>query len=102
LDADVFSSTATSTTPVVSVEGDSRVVLSFWADRSSSTTEWTAPEEVDVVSTSIGTGGGTVSTLLGRGAADEGDYGGLSATTNAASGRSLAMTLVLAPQEVTG
>ncbi|WP_281966188.1 PKD domain-containing protein [Serinicoccus marinus] len=100
--SEIFRSTATSTTPVVSVEGDSRVALSFWADRSSSTTEWTAPEEVDVISTSIGSGGGRVTTLLGRGPADEGDYGGLSATTNEASGRSVAMTLVLAPQEVTG
>src|SRR5690625_3979071 len=41
----VAASTDSHTTPVAQVPGEGRTVLSFWAERSSSTTEWTAPDE---------------------------------------------------------
>src|SRR5699024_5740801 len=50
--------------PQVMVGGDERVVLTFFADRSSSTTEWTAPSDVEVLSTQVGTRGGGWGTLL--------------------------------------
>lgn len=98
LESAVGSNTATHTTPTVSVAGDERLALSFWSDRSSSTTGWTAPAGVDVVSTLVGSGGGRVSSLLVQDTVGSGSYGGLVATTNTASARSIALTLVLAPE----
>lgn len=91
------SATSAHTSPVVSVAGEQRVVLTFWADRSSTTTGWTAPTGVDLLSTQVGTGSGRVSTLLVASGAGAGDAGGLTATTNAASARDASVTLVLAP-----
>ncbi len=83
--------------PVVEVPGEQRVALSLWADRSSSTTAWTAPPGVDVVSTQVGTGGGRVSSLMTAETVDAGSYGGLVASTDAAGARGVAMTLLLTP-----
>ena len=91
--------TATQVTPAATSGGANRTELSFWADRSSSTNEWTAPAEVNVLSTQIGTGGGRVTTLLGEREVGAGVQGGLTATTNAASARSATITLILAPGE---
>lgn len=85
------------TTPVVAVPGSGRTVLSFWADRSSTTTKWTAPAGLSVISTQIGVGGGRVTSLLGAAESEAGEYGGLTAQTDQESARSAAMTVVLAP-----
>ncbi|WP_313477351.1 PKD domain-containing protein [Microbacterium sp.] len=89
-------------TPAVTVQGEKRVALSFWADRSSSTTGWTAPAGIEVVSTQAGTGGGRVSSLLTAETVDGGTYGPLVATTDATSARDVTMTLLLAPTVTEG
>jgi len=89
--------TATHVTPITTSGGENRTELSFWADRSSSTNAWTAPAEVNVVSTQIGPGSGRVTTLVGEREVGVGAQGGLTATTNAASARSVTITIILAP-----
>ncbi|WP_458040309.1 MULTISPECIES: PKD domain-containing protein [Bacteria] len=100
LESAVSANTATHTSPQVTSAGAERVAVTFWADRSSSTTGWTAPGGVDVVSTQIGTGGGRVTTLVTSQTVGAGPYGGLVATTDAASARGVSMTLLLAPTVV--
>ncbi len=101
LESVVDANTASHTSPVAVSPGDKRVAVSFWADRSSSTTGWTAPTGVDPISTQVGTGGGRVSTLVASKKVDAGPYGGLVATTNAAAARGLAITFLLAPSAST-
>ncbi|MQA93423.1 MAG: PKD domain containing protein [Streptosporangiales bacterium] len=85
-------------TPEVAVGAGGRWAVSYWADKSSSTTLWTAPAGVTVRSTAIGAGSGRVSTLLAdsAGPVPTGTYGGLTATTDAAS-RGLMWTVLLGP-----
>ncbi|MGB5952845.1 MAG: PKD domain-containing protein, partial [Ornithinimicrobium sp.] len=97
LEASTVRNSASHTTPEVTVGGPGRSVLSFWADRSSSTTSWTAPGEVDEVSNVVGSGGGRLATLLGESTTSAGTYGGLVATTDAPSARGVAYTVVLQP-----
>jgi hypothetical protein len=92
--------TAAHTSPTVTVAGAGRWVVTAWSDKSSSTTGWTAPGEVTVRASGAGAGGGRVTSLLGDsgGPVTAGGYGGLTATTNAAS-RAIVWTVVLAPAE---
>jgi PKD repeat protein len=85
------------TTPTVNVAGGGNWVVSYWSDKSSSTTAWTAPGGVTSRATSIGTGSGRATSLVAdsNGVAQTGSYGGLTATTDAAS-RALMWTIVLA------
>jgi hypothetical protein len=87
------------TTPTVTVTGSGSWVLSYWADKSSSTTAWTAPAGQTVRGTTIGTGTGRVTSLLtdGNGPAPAGTAGGLSASTDVAGTRATMATIVLAP-----
>lgn len=101
LETAVDRNTDTHTTPTVTAQGEARVALSFWADRSSSTTAWTPPDDVDVVSTSIGTGGGRVTTMLAAQSVSAGPYGGLVATTDAPASRAVTITLLLPPVQDT-
>jgi hypothetical protein len=90
---------ASHTTPTVTVTGTGSWVLSYWADKSSSTTEWTAPAGQTVRGSTIGTGTGRVTSLLtdGNGPAANGTAGGLSASTDVAGTKATMVTLVLAP-----
>ena len=87
------------TTPTVTVTGSGAWVLSYWADKSSSTTAWTAPAGQTVRGTTIGTGTGRVTSLLtdGNGPAPAGTAGGLSASTDVAGTKATMSTIVLAP-----
>lgn len=90
--------TATHVTPRVdAATGD--WVLSYWADKSSDTTKWTAPAAVTVRSTAVGSGGGYISTLVGDsgGPVAAGTYGGLTATMDALSGKATMWTVLLRP-----
>ncbi|HEY7103552.1 MAG TPA: PKD domain-containing protein [Mycobacteriales bacterium] len=91
--------TASHTTPTVTVTGTDSWVLSYWADKSSSTTAWSAPAGQTVRGTTIGTGTGRVTSLLtdANGPAAAGPAGGLSASTDAAGTKATMVTLVLAP-----
>jgi hypothetical protein len=92
-------STLNHTTPTVTFTGDGRWVVSYWADKSSSTTDWVPPAGVTVRDEAIGSGGGRITTLLADSGAPvpAGTYGGLTARTDATS-RAGTITLVLRPQ----
>jgi hypothetical protein len=99
--ADV-TSTSTHVTPTATVADRASRVVSLWADKSSTTTSWTAPASVVVRSTSIGTGSGWLTSLAADGGSnvDAGSSaGGLAATTNAASAKATMWTVVLKPHQ---
>ncbi|MBE1534080.1 PKD domain-containing protein [Actinomadura algeriensis] len=85
-------------TPQVAVAEPGSWVVSYWSDKSSSTTAWTPPSSGEQRAVSIGSGGGRVTSLLvdSGGAVATGDHGPLTATTNASS-RGLMWTVVLRP-----
>jgi PKD repeat protein len=91
---------ASHTTPTASVTQTGSWAVSYWTDKSSSTTAWTAPASVTTRATSIGTGSGRMTALVAdSGAAVSGSsYGGLTATTDQAAARAEAWTFVLAPR----
>jgi hypothetical protein len=91
--------TATHTTPAATVATAGSWVVSYWSDKSSSTTAWTAPSGQAVRNVSIGTLSGRVTSLLtdGGGVAAPGPAGGLTATTDAAGTKATTLTLVLSP-----
>jgi hypothetical protein len=74
-------------------------VLSYWADKSSSTTQWTAPAGQTVRGSTIGTGTGRITSLLtdGNGPAAAGTAGRTFASTDVAGTKATMVTLVLAP-----
>ncbi|HEC10281.1 MAG TPA: PKD domain-containing protein [Acidimicrobiales bacterium] len=96
--ADEPASTAAHTTPTVAVT-DTGWVVSYWVDKTSTTTAWTAPAGPVVRSSSAGTGGGHVSTLLvdSDGTASAGSPGGLTATADSVANKATMWTLVLNP-----
>ena len=94
----VDTATATShTTPTVSVTDPGGWLVSYWADKSSSTTAWTTPAGQSVRSGSTGTGGGHITSVLtdGNGPVSPGTRGGLTATTNAPGSRAVMFTVLL-------
>ena len=82
-------------TPTVTVDGDGAWLVSYWADKSFTTTDWAPPAGVIVRDESIG---GLIAALLADsgGVVPNGTAGGLTATTNAAS-RAAEVSIVLAP-----
>jgi len=97
-----LTATTIHTTPTATVADRASRAVSFWADKSSSTTSWTAPSSVVVRGTSIGAGSGRLTSLL----ADDGSnvpagtrVGGLTATTDLASSRATTWTVVLRPAQ---
>jgi PKD repeat protein len=97
--ADLVSAT-THTTPTLTVANRASRVVSFWADKSSSTTAWTVPPSVAVRGTSIGSGSGRITSVLADGDANVPagtPAGGLTATTDFASSKATSWTVVLLP-----
>jgi len=90
--------TASHPTPTVNVAGAGAWLVSYWADKSSTTTDWAPPGGVVVRDETIGSGGGLIAALLADsgGVVPIGTAGGLTATTNAAS-RAAEVSVVLAP-----
>jgi hypothetical protein len=73
-------------------------VVSFWADKSSATTDWVEPTGQSVRAEDIGAGSGRVTTLLTDGGAPTvGAQPGLTATATAASAKAVTWTLVVRP-----
>ncbi|HRD59415.1 PKD domain-containing protein [uncultured Nocardioides sp.] len=74
-------------------------VVEIWTDKSSTTTEWTAPDGVQVREEALGTGGGRVTALLADSGAPvpAGTAGGHTASTDAVSAKGIAWTLALTP-----
>ena len=93
--------TATHVAPAIAVTTTGSWVVSFWADKSSSTTTWTLPSGVPARNITVGSGGGHVSGALGdsNGPQTSGSYPAQSASVGAtASGKAAMISLVLPPQ----
>ncbi|TDU84056.1 PKD domain-containing protein [Kribbella voronezhensis] len=85
-------------TPTVTVGSAGSWLLSYWADKSSTTTNWTAPAGSVTRDVRIGSGSGLIAALVADSGAPvpTGSAGGLTATTNAAS-RATMVSIVLTP-----
>jgi PKD repeat protein len=83
---------AAHTTPGVPAVSGGDWLVSYWADKSSATTSWSAPAGQSVRSQAIGTGSGRVTALLSDSATGD---GGVTATANAASNKAVMWSIVL-------
>jgi PKD repeat protein len=92
------SSLSLTTAPVTAGQDDT-VVISYWVDKGSNT-GWTAPADVDVRATSIGSGGGRVTALMGDRVATAGEVPGATATSTAGGTKGIGWTIVLDPVSV--
>lgn len=88
--------TSTHVSPTISAPAGS-LVVSEWADKSETTTGWTAPAGVSTRDVALGSGGGRYCALLADSGSpvNGGSYGGLTASTNAASSRAVEWTVAL-------
>ena len=85
--------------PAITVAGAGAVPVSYWVDKSSTTTAWNPPSALTVRDSSFGTGSGHLTALLAdpASAVPAGPYIGLTAATNAASAKANMWTVVLNP-----
>jgi PKD repeat protein len=97
-DATFVASTSSRRTPTVTASAGDWVV-SYWADKSSTTTAWTPSDSVTTRRTACGADGGRIcSALADSGAAlPPGPYGNIEATTNAPSDQATMWSFVLGP-----
>ncbi|MGH3489605.1 MAG: PKD domain-containing protein, partial [Actinopolymorphaceae bacterium] len=95
--AETTSRTAHTTPGVQGVAG--AWLVSYWADKTSATTAWTAPTGQTRRIDSYGTGAGRISTLLtdGAAAAGTGAKGSLVATANAPSSQATMWSFLIGP-----
>ena len=94
------SNTATHTAPAVAVANGGSWVVSFWSDKSSSTTAWSLPSTVVQRDQTIGTGGGHVTAAIADSNTGEatGIYPAQAASVGGtASGKGVMISLVLSP-----
>ena len=92
----------THTTPATTVPSDGSMVVSYWADKSSSTTDWTLPGGQLERSIALGTGGGRITAVASdRGTpSSAGPVTGLTATASpTGSGKATMWTVVLKAAE---
>jgi PKD repeat protein len=91
-------STASHVTPTVTA-GSGDWVVSIWTDRSNATRTWTAPGSVVVRETSTDTGSLTVQGMVADtgDVLSAGDYGGLTASTDASTGSAVMFSVALKP-----
>lgn len=75
------------TSPNAPVAAAGTWAITYWGDKSSSTTSWTAPSGVETRGTGIGSGSGRITSLIvdSNGTVPTGTYGNKTATTDAAS-----------------
>ncbi len=87
------------TTPQVESTVDGARILSYWADKTSGTTDWSEPAGETVRAEDFGSGGGHISSLVtdNGGPVGPGTYGGLTATANESNQKATMATLVLQP-----
>lgn len=93
-----YESSDTRTTPSLDVSRDGSWIVSYWADKSSDTTTWTAPDGAEERSSSVGTGGGSISALVADAgsAAGAGLHEGVAATLDVPGGKGVMWTLSIA------
>jgi PKD repeat protein len=86
------------TTPVVPVAQSGSALVSYWADKSSSTTTWAMPAGVELRELSVGGGGGRITSALGdTGSVLAGDAGGLTAVADSSNRRGVTWSIVIGP-----
>lgn len=87
------------TTPTADLAVDGAWVVSYWADRTSSTTAWTPPAGVTVRHEGYTDAGGRVTAIAADsgGPVSAGPIGGLTATADSANSQAAMWTLALAP-----
>ncbi|MEV6286309.1 PKD domain-containing protein [Kribbella sp. NPDC051770] len=90
--------TTSHATPTATINTAGSWLVSYWADKSSTTTNWTAPGSTVTRDERIGSGSGRTSALLADSGAPvpNGPAGGLTATTDVAS-RATTLSVVLTP-----
>jgi PKD repeat protein len=90
-------------TPTAPVTVDGSLPVSYWTDKSSSTSAWTLPAGVNLDASQYDSGTAFDTAVLADPGATvhTGSYGGLSASTNAADGKANAWTIILAPAGTT-
>jgi PKD repeat protein len=91
------SSGADHVSPAVDVSRDGSWVLTYWADKSSSTTAWDLPPGVSSRTSGFGSGSGHIASVLGDsdGPVGPGRAGEQTATANSTSSRGTTVTVVL-------
>ena len=92
------------TTPVVANSTTGAWRVSYWSDKNSATTRWSAPAGENVRSTTVGSGGGRVGSLLtdpgaSLTATTPPTTGGLTATANAGASSATSWTILLRPAD---
>jgi myo-inositol-hexaphosphate 3-phosphohydrolase len=96
------STSASHTTPLVPNTTDGALRVSYWSDKNSATTRWTAPAGETVRATTTGSGGGRIGALLtdpdsALTAGTPATTGGLTATTDASTSSATMWTILLRP-----
>jgi hypothetical protein len=88
------------TTPTVVVDGPDRLIVSYWSDKSSATTQWTPPAGETVRNVSYGSGSGRITSLATDSGVPQpaGTYGQLTALADSAIGKATTWTIVLRPR----
>jgi PKD repeat protein len=87
---------ASHTSPAVDAPAGSTWLVTYWADKSSGTTSWTAPAGQTARSSRFGSPSGAMAGLLADSAGDvSGSTGGLTATANSSTNRALSFSVVL-------
>jgi hypothetical protein len=85
-------------TPAVNVP-EGAWVISYWADKSATTTSWSPPASVTARQQACGADSGRICSLLADSAQplSAGSYPGVTATTNAPSAKATTWSIVLPP-----
>jgi hypothetical protein len=86
-------------TPTVTATGSSSWLVSYWADKSGTTTAWSLPPGAVARSDASGTGSGHVSAVLAdsAGPVPPGQRGGLTATADADGSAAITFTVLVTP-----
>jgi hypothetical protein len=89
---------AARTAPAATVDAAGSWAVWYWAAKPADTATWTAPDGITVRDIQLGTGPGNVSALIAdAGARPVGTVPSVTATTNVATSKANAVTLVFAP-----
>jgi len=84
--------------PAATVATSGSTVLRYWADKASTTRAWTTPGSVTRRTSTTGSGGGLLASVTGdAGGVAAGTVGALTATSNVATAKALAWTIVVPP-----
>ncbi len=90
-------SSAKLATAPTSIGADDSVVVSSWAIRTSSGSTWKTPWSVTERTTSVGSGGGRITAVIGDDEADQGFHAAKTATAGSSSSKAISWVTVLSP-----